>query len=130
MSWDGDYYSIGYQQRTTLSSATLLFKEETLTANYVRFLKLVLIFFFSCKIAYRIWLLCYDWLGFQCVLPMEAHSHLRQHIGRVVKKKEKMVWQAIWLSVIWVIWNTSNKRIFEGTDFNLDRIKETIIYTS
>lgn len=37
--------------------------------------------FFSCKAAYCIWYSCYDWLGYQCVLPSEAINHFKQHMG-------------------------------------------------
>lgn len=63
--------------------------------------------FFSCKITYKIQSLCYEWLGFQHVLPVEESSHLRQYVGMVNKKSKRMVWKVIWFTVVQVTWKAS-----------------------
>lgn len=84
--------------------------------------------FFSCQVAYKIQSSCYNWLGFNCALPMNASCHLLQHVGMVNWKKRKKVWTIIWFAVVWTIWNTRNKSIFKGTNASLERIKDSFIF--
>lgn len=86
--------------------------------------------FLSCRIIYKIWGGCYNWLGVNCVLPHNAFDHLRQHVGLGYSKKRSMVWQVIWFAVVWIIWKSRNKKIFEGVQINLEKIHEDIIFTS
>lgn len=67
---------------------------------------------FSCEVAYRIWMICYNWFGLQVVLPCNTVCHFWQHFELI--KKKKNLWMVIWLKVIWMIWTTRNK-VFEET---------------
>ena len=77
--------------------------------------------FFSCKMAYKIWLGCYKWLGIQTVLPQMASDHWRQHMGLGRGLKRKLIWQVIWFSVIWIIWKNRNNKIFDGAEMDLEK---------
>lgn len=79
---------------------------------------------------YGIWSLCYGSLGYEGIFPVDASGHLRQYAGLAKNTREKNFWKVIWLSIVWLIWKFRNKRIFERTEVNIERIKDSIIFTS
>ena len=68
--------------------------------------------FFSCPIAYKVWGLCFNWVGLSAVFPMDAFCHLQQHLGWVHGKRKKKVWLVVWFATVWNIWVTRNRKVF------------------
>lgn len=66
--------------------------------------------FCSSMVTFKIRYACYDWLAVKG------------------KNRRNKIWQVIWLVVMLIIWNFKNKKIFEGSNFNMKKIKDYIIF--
>jgi len=67
---------------------------------------------FDCKIAWLIWVQCFEWLGVSSVAPINLIAHFTQFCN--VKKPVNFILGSVWISVVSEIWWHRNKVIFKG----------------
>src|ERR1044072_459136 len=84
---------------------------------------------FSCKFAWRVWMLCYGWLGVQTVLPEDCHMHFKQHFVQG-NKSSRLGWWAVWCSCTWSIWLVRNDVIFRNSEANAESVFEAVKFRS
>ncbi|XP_057444430.1 uncharacterized protein LOC130736644 [Lotus japonicus] len=85
---------------------------------------------FSCPAAWNIWMACYKWFGFSTVLPNNGKEHFLQHVQPWWAKSQKQGAWAVWLAIIWAIWNSRNNYIFNNVPLNIDKVIDGIQFKS
>lgn len=55
--------------------------------------------FYSCIFSWRVWMLCYNWLGVDSTLPEDCRAHFAQHAHVIASSKNQ--W---WSTEVWSIW--------------------------
>lgn len=58
---------------------------------------------FGCSFSYKVWQLCYRWLGFSVTLPYCSRSHFLQHPMEIANRGKKLGLWAVWGSVVWTL---------------------------
>lgn len=83
--------------------------------------------FFSCSIAWKVWMKLCRWLGVSTVLPMNVKAHF-VHFGFILgaRKNMKCVSTLLWIAAISSLWFYRNKAIFEGGVVDVEKITELI----
>lgn len=83
-----------------------------------------------CPLSYGMWMLIYNWIGVDVVIPADLKSHhFLQHEGLLHNRISKSCWQLVWFSVVWSLWLLRNEIIFKGCGadyvklFDLTRIR-------
>ncbi|KAG5029361.1 hypothetical protein JHK87_012875 [Glycine soja] len=69
-----------------------------------------------------VWTRCYVWIGDIRVLPANYLMHFWQHLGGIDGNKAKLVWGAVWVSIVWSIWKLRNDIIFNNAACNLQSL--------
>jgi len=78
--------------------------------------------FFGCSFAWRVWCLCYGWLGVLFVShiePMSNFVHFRMSLPSV---SVNLVWNTIWVGVVSEIWNHRNHIVFKRGVADTDEV--------
>jgi len=70
--------------------------------------------FFGCSFAWRVWSLCYRWLGVLFVSHIEPRSNFDQFRLNIPSESIRIVWNTIWVGVVSEIWSHRNRIIFKG----------------
>ncbi len=70
--------------------------------------------FFGCTFAWRVWCLCYRWLGALFVAHIEPRFNFDQFRLFLPSKTGSSVWNTIWIGVVSEIWSHRNTIIFKG----------------
>jgi len=81
---------------------------------------------FSCIKSYEIWQRCCNWLGINYVAPQDPKMHFTSFLGCCNLKGMQKFWSVIWLTILWVIWNKRNKRIFQQTQVDVLEVVDLI----
>nr|KYP74103.1 hypothetical protein KK1_006771 [Cajanus cajan] len=83
---------------------------------------------FVCNIIAGIWDSLFSMLGIQFVSLAYAKANFLQHImsGRISTTNIK--WRFIWCSLVWIIWNKSNKCVFQNKCVNLEEITRDTLF--
>lgn len=67
--------------------------------------------FFNCSLSHGIWAACYNWLGFNVVLPSEPKNHFLQHSYFGKNQNQKKTLMSIWKALAWTIWIQRNNQL-------------------
>lgn len=82
--------------------------------------------FIHCIGAKSIWRGCLQWMN----IDLASHSNIKDHFvmfsGILLGKRGITFSVCLWEYVVWIIWKTRNKLIFEGVEFNSVKILEEI----
>jgi len=70
--------------------------------------------FFGCSFAWRVWCLCYRWLGILFVSHIEPKLNFDQFRLSFSSETSLVVWNTIWVGVVSEIWSHRNRLIFKG----------------
>ena len=70
--------------------------------------------FFECRVSWRIWGMCLEWLGFLSVLHGDAQLHFKMFKPIGLKHVIVRCWGGIWVGIVSEIWNHRNKVVFEN----------------
>ena len=69
--------------------------------------------FFSCKVAQKVWNMCYKWLGLNIVSHVKATINFQHFFLLNLNKRQNIVWHGMWLAIIGEIWKHMNRVIFK-----------------
>ena len=69
--------------------------------------------FFGCSFAWRVWCLCYRWLGVLFVSHIEPKFNFDQFRLSLSSETGLVVWNTIWVGVVSEIWSHRNHIIFK-----------------
>jgi len=69
--------------------------------------------FFGCSFAWRVWCLCYIWLGVLFVAHTEPRFNFDQFRLILPSETGLIVWNTIWVGVVSEIWSQRNRIIFK-----------------
>ena len=69
--------------------------------------------FFGCSFAWRVWCLCYRWLGVLFVSHIEPRFNFDQFRLNLPSESVLIVWNTIWVRVVSEIWSHSNHIILK-----------------
>ena len=81
-------------------------------------------------VAYKIWSSCYNWVGLSFVFSNKPCLHLQQHFGCLKGNRRKKMWLVIWFAIIWNIWITRNKKIFQDEEIHVEKVVENVMFSS
>ncbi len=70
--------------------------------------------FFVCRFAWRIWCLCFEWLGVSFVFHKDPKSNFAQFRMSQASVSVNDVWGLIWVGIVSEIWNIRNSVIFKS----------------
>lgn len=82
--------------------------------------------FFKCKVPWQIWTLCFQWWGIQTVIHEQAVINILSWGSLVKGKFKRAIWNSMFFSVIWTIWFTRNKVVFDAKQLNVEEIMYNI----
>jgi len=68
--------------------------------------------FFVCDFAWRVWSLCFTWLGVPFVFHKDPKTNFFQFRRCQASTSEDVVWGTIWVGVVSEIWKHRNSVIF------------------
>jgi len=68
--------------------------------------------FLDCRFVWRVWCLCFKWLGISFVYHIDPKSNFDQFRMNMSSKSVNDVWSTIWVGVVTEIWNHRNFIIF------------------
>ncbi|XP_057453105.1 uncharacterized protein LOC130744965 [Lotus japonicus] len=85
--------------------------------------------FFTCPVAWKVWMDVYRWLGVVLSFPKTAEDQLMLH-GSVLQggKKSVRVLTLIWISTVGALWGARNGFVFKGKVVDGDRLIGNIQY--
>jgi len=69
--------------------------------------------FFVCSFAWRVWCLCYRWLGVLFTSHIELRFNFHQFRLNLPSETGLIVWNTIWVGVVSEIWSHRNRIIFK-----------------
>ena len=69
--------------------------------------------FFDCSFAWRVWCLCYKWLGVSLVSHIDPKSNFAHLWMSQSSELINIVWSTIWVGVVSEFWNHMNLIIFK-----------------
>ncbi|KAI8564446.1 hypothetical protein RHMOL_Rhmol03G0182300 [Rhododendron molle] len=69
---------------------------------------------YFCQPVWDTWTNILSWWGMQWAPPATFASLLHWWKTGIVKPKHKIIWESIPFAVIWTVWNTRNKLVFEN----------------
>ena len=70
--------------------------------------------FFDCRVAWKIWNLCYDWLGMNSVDLIVPGSHFEHFKILVAPHSVNLTMGNIWIALVSEIWRHKNNCLFKG----------------
>jgi len=70
--------------------------------------------FFGCSFAWRVWSLCYRWIGVLFVSHIEPRFNFDQFRLNIPSESVRTIWDTIWVGVVSEIWSHRNRIIFKG----------------
>jgi len=70
--------------------------------------------FFECRISWRIWGMCVEWLGLSSALHRDAQIHFRMFNPIGLNHTFIRCWGGIWVGTVSEIWNHRKKVVFEN----------------
>ncbi|KAL8532344.1 hypothetical protein ACS0TY_008806 [Phlomoides rotata] len=79
--------------------------------------------FFECEMSHKVWMHCYRWLGFSTVLHSNPCLNLLAFYYLFRGKKGRLKAATC---VVWLIWKGRNAFIFEGVEFQIEKIVEEL----
>jgi hypothetical protein len=82
--------------------------------------------FFSCNVAYHLWMKVYKCVQFTAPLPNTPNDHFQQHAGGWTSKKPLKFWNSIWLATIWSLWKWRNDLIFNEAKSSIQDILDLV----
>lgn len=77
-----------------------------------------------CPVTLDTWRGCVTWLGISTALPNQVIDFFLWYSGLLHPKRGIKFAICIWECVVWILWKTINKVIFEGGEINVHRILE------
>lgn len=80
----------------------------------------------ECKGTIDIWYKCYSWFKVHGAVTNNITDQLKLVRGLFFGKKGRRVGVGPWVCIIWRIWKSRNELIFEGKEYNLERMFEDI----
>jgi hypothetical protein len=85
---------------------------------------------FSCPFAYSVQTSIDGWIGFKSAYAHSSVDHFTHHgiLARGIRRKRLR--HLIWLAVIWSLWITRNKVVFEKRTFGINEGVTKIKYLS
>jgi len=69
--------------------------------------------FFECRVAWRVWCLCSEWVGEPTVVHREGKSHFLQFNLNWATQEINRFWRCVWIAVVREIWKQRNQVIFK-----------------
>lgn len=82
--------------------------------------------FLNCRIAWRIWMQVYKWLGLSMVLTNTVSDHFLHHVVLGINGKGGKAVSLIWVATVGAVWNLRNGVIFRGDSVDIARILDGI----
>lgn len=86
--------------------------------------------FIQCKVAYKVWMKVYGWIGLVVILPSKMSELYLQHMGSFGKKYVRKRELGVWHAVVWSLWLERNDIIFKNGEFQMGRVIEMIKFRS
>jgi len=68
--------------------------------------------FSICRFAWRVWCLCFEWLGVSFVIHKDPLTNFSQFRMSQTSESVNDVWSAIWVGIVSEIWKHRNSVIF------------------
>jgi len=75
--------------------------------------------FFECRVSWRIWGMCLEWLRFSSVFHCDAQMHFKMFKLLGLKHATIRCWGGIWVGIIGEIWNYINRVVFKNVRVDL-----------
>lgn len=70
--------------------------------------------FFECNVTTSVWWRCLQWCGMPTTMHLDCISHFFQFCGLIkCNNRQRKLWKAVWFCVIWLIWKSRNRVVFE-----------------
>lgn len=82
--------------------------------------------FFDCSLARKIWNAVYEWTNLWMVQHNQPARNFMQHCEIFGHGRKGKVASALWIAIVWSLWNYRNRVLFEGIKWKEDRIVEEI----
>ena len=70
--------------------------------------------FFGCRVVWRVWNLCYDWLGLNSVDLHVPESHFEHFKLLDAPNSVNLIMGNIWIALVGEIWRHKNNCLFKG----------------
>ncbi|XP_057418519.1 uncharacterized protein LOC130712718 [Lotus japonicus] len=80
--------------------------------------------FSRCAVSNPVWYACFAWLGVFSAVAASPRDQMLQFPFFGINKNQKAGEIAIWMALVWSIWLTRNKVIFQGGAFDPNQILE------
>jgi len=68
--------------------------------------------FIECKHAWRVWTLCFKWVGIEFVQHNDIKIHFESFYLFQVNHKQNLVWKGVWAAIVWSLWEHRNSVMF------------------
>ena len=104
-SWPGEFWKIGLQLGAGWWLKTLYVACVGRSMSHL---------FAVCDFAWRVWCLCFEWLGVSFVIHLDPMQNFIQFRLSQASVSVNDVWGTIWVGIVSEIWKHRNSVVFNG----------------
>ncbi|KAK2637742.1 hypothetical protein Ddye_025537 [Dipteronia dyeriana] len=82
--------------------------------------------FLNCFWSSLLWRMCMEWWGVQCCLNNSVKLWLEEWSGLCPAFKHERAWNSLFCAIIWSIWESKNKRVFDNIEPNVLKVYDVV----
>ena len=86
--------------------------------------------FFTCVFSWHVWMGIYAWFGVTTVIHYDGLIHYSAFQELARTKCQKRIVGAVWIAVIWCIWNCRNGVVFREEVADVGKVRDQIVFKS
>ena len=75
-----------------------------------------------CNFSWYIWCKCGNWLNIAWAIPSSLKLPFQYWCSLNIKKNQTLIWGTLFYAILWSIWLTRNKKIFNDKSISLDHV--------
>jgi len=69
--------------------------------------------FIECKHAWRVWSLCFKWIGIVCAQHNDIKAHFESFNLCQANLKQNLIWKGVWAAIVRCLWDHRNSVMFQ-----------------